>query len=164
MVVTTSGAAETPARANTPKRSRRGQQVISTARVEPAEFKRNVWRAYPEEGTSYETVLSDSYWAHRAREFRAGDLIEVLPDEMHYFAVLLVRASGANWVRVVEVLKTELKPAAVPRRQSEFSVAWRGPHRKFAIVRASDGTIVKDGFALEDEAEAAMPQMRPSAS
>ena len=122
-----------------------------------AEFSRAIWRAHPEEDTPYETVLSDAYWAHRAREFRAGHKIEVLPDEMNYYAELLVMAAGVNWVRVIELLKVELKPAAVPRRQSEYSVAWRGPHRKFAIVRASDGAIVKDRFEKEHEAEAAIP-------
>jgi hypothetical protein len=148
----------------TPKGSARGQRAILPARLESAEFSRAIWRAHPEEGTPYETVLSDAYWAHRAREFRAGHKIEVLPDEMNYYAELLVMAAGGNWVSVIELLKVELKPAAVPRRQSEYSVAWRGPHRKFAIVRASDGAIVKDGFALEDEAEAAIPQFRPRVS
>jgi hypothetical protein len=155
---------QTPAaemQAATPKGSARGKRAILPARVESAEFKRAVWRAYPEKDTPYETVLSETYWAHRAAAFRRGDLIEVWPDEMHYFAMLLVMAAGSNWAMPVELFKVALKPRVMPARQPEFSVAYRGPHHKYAIVRASDDTIVKDGFAQEGDAELALAQFRP---
>jgi hypothetical protein len=158
MAATTTSGAETPA-ASTPKRFRRGQQAISMARIESAEFKRRIWRACPEAGTPYETILTEAYWVHRAREFRAGDRIEVLPDEMHYFAELLVIAAGANWVRVIELFRKELQPEEFVNR-SDYTVAWRGAHRKFAIVRTVDGAIVRDGFVQQHEAEAAIAQVR----
>jgi hypothetical protein len=142
----------------------RGKSQISTMRIEDAGFRRNVWRAYPEEGTPYETVLSEAYWAHRARNFRAGDKIEILPDEMHYYAELLVIASGATWARVTELFRKDLGTTIVPDRQSDYRVAWRGAHRKFAIVRTVDGAIVKDGFAQQHEAELALPHYHPRAN
>lgn len=143
-----------------PKLSR-GKRQISTMRVEAAEFRRNIWRAYPEEGTPFETVLSEAYWAHRAAAFKAGDKIEVLPDEMHYYAELLVIAAGAAWARVMELYRRELGALALPDRRPDYSVAWRGAHRKFAIVRTVDGAIVKDGFAQQHDAELALPHYYP---
>lgn len=144
-----------------PKASHRGKRLISTARIESAEFKRNVWRAHPEEGTPYETVLGEAYWAHQARQFRPGDRIEVLPDEMHYFAELLVIAAGATWARVVELSRRELGVAAVPDKRMDYTVAWRGVHRKFAVVRTVDGAIIKDGFSQQQDAELALLQHAP---
>lgn len=131
---------------------------IGSGRIDIAEFKRNAWRAFPEEGTPYERVLRESYWAHRAKDFKVGDKIEVLPDEMHYYAELLVMAAGATWLKVAELCKIELRPADLAGTKPEYNVAWRGPHRKFALVRVADGAIVKDGFENEREALLGIPR------
>ncbi len=131
---------------------------IAMGRVDVAEFKRNVWRAFPEEGTPYGSIFSDSYWAHRAKDFKAGDKIEVLPDEMHYYAELLVMAAGATWLKVAELCRIQLSPADVTDSKPDYNVAWRGPHRKFALIRTVDGAIIKDGFSTEREALLGIPR------
>jgi hypothetical protein len=65
---------------------------------------------------------------------------------------LLVLNVGNNWAQVHVLHRYELeKPAddmPVPQR---FSVEWKGPTRKWAVIRLSDNQILQDGFASKAE-------------
>lgn len=140
----------------------RGTLQISMARLDLAEYKRSAWRAFPEEGTKYETVLTEAYWAHRAKDFKPGDKIEVIPDEMSYYSELLVIAAGQNWAKVIELpgYPLALESAHTTAASDEYTVEWKGPHRKHAVIRVKDKAIIADGFAQKADAIAAIPAKR----
>ncbi len=120
-------------------------------RFADASYRRNVWHVTPEEGTPYEDLFKSLYWTHNQRFLRPGDCIEVHAEDGSYFARLYVRANVDGEIVVAEIDKTEFKDA-VPDTGVRHSVEWKGPHRKFGVVRTSDRSVIRDGFQTRDEA------------
>lgn len=137
----------------------RGQTQILQGRVDMAEFKRNVWAATPEEGTPLENLSQRSFWAHVASKFKPCDIIEVVPDDMSYFARFIVLGAGQNWADVQllgEVQKLGKSPYG--STNADFEVGWKGPVNKWAVIRNSDKSIVAKGYNTRGEAEAMVPR------
>lgn len=111
-----------------------------------AEHKRRIWSIVPEHGTEFDEILKPSYWAHVAKQLRITDRIEVHAEDGCYFAELIVRDAGNLFASVGVLRKIDLDTVKSGNAEAGYDVAWKGPHRKFAVIRLSDDAIVKDGF------------------
>lgn len=123
-------------------------------RLPMAQSAHKVFHHAPEEGVGVEALTAPDYWAHVARGMTAGDRIEVLAGDGSYWAMLLVRAAGRNEAHV-QVLQhvplgaqVEAQDAAAP-----YEVKFRGPARKWSVMRKADKAVIRDEFPLRDAAE-----------
>lgn len=115
-------------------------------RFKIAEYERTVYVATAEKGHTKEDILSPDYWAHAANKLKPYDRIEVRHDEGEYFCELLVTQVGRGWAKVVELSYKELsKSEALPTIPEPYEVVWKGPHRKWAVIRKADGEYISEG-------------------
>lgn len=129
-----------------------GVPMIRESRLNFVEFARQTHHAVPEEGTRLEDILKDDFWSLVSAKFKPGDLIEVHAEDGTFFAELYVRAAGRNWAKVALLRNVELEPVQAAIVSPEFDIAWKGPHRKFSVLRLSDSQIIKDGFEAREQA------------
>ena len=127
-------------------------------RIKLAEFVRNVHGATPEAGITLEDMQRPEYWAHVAKTLRAGDRIEVLPEDKSWFAELFVRSQNDNTVHVA-VLKHVVfdKPAAKSVGKPDNAEPYKVEHKGsmgWSVIRKSDKAVVFQGGQSRKDAEA----------
>lgn len=132
---------------------------LHASRFKSAELVRLVHDIVPEAGTPFEDILKPEYWAHVAQSLRPWARIEVRAEDGSYFAELLVVNCGRLWAKVAVLRKVDLgdmASEAVPANPDpSFSVMWRGPHAKHAVMRlgkAGGKEVLREGFETKDEA------------
>lgn len=136
---------------------------LTSSRFRGAEFKRNAWRASPANGETLEDVMKPEYWTHVAAQLRPLDRIEVVPEDMSFFAELLVTKCDRLFAKTVVIthvpLTEEAKPAAKPVPAGngvEYKVEWKGG-AKFCVIR-SDGEVISKGHAAKEDAQTALDE------
>ena len=134
---------------------------IHANRFKSAEFRRNIWDVIPEASTPFEDVLKPEFWAHVAANLRPWDRIEVRAEDGSYYAELLVQDCGRLWAKVAVLSKVTLSKdaAQVPDIVADvtYSVQWRGPHSKHAVMRergSGEKEVMRDQFETREAAEA----------
>ncbi len=128
--------------------------AVVPGKLLPAESGVMVWFHDPEPGTPIEALMFPAYWAHVAKQLRPGHRIEALSQDGEWWANLIVRAVGRAEAQV-QVLQHEVlgdKEMLASEPDPEFEVKWRGPARKFGVVRKSDGQLVKEDLPTKDDA------------
>lgn len=105
-----------------------------------------------------EDVLDPKWYAHVARRLRPGDTIVFVAEDMSWVMRALVRHVGAHevFLGVIEHKNFDAAPADDMTAPEGFEVKWRGPARKYSVVRLSDGAILKDEFPSKEQAIAYM--------
>lgn len=131
----------------------RPPKMLPEARIQLAEFGRNVYMMSPEPGTSDNDLLESDYWSHVARRFKPCDRIEVYAEDGSSLIELHVLSAGPNWAKVVKLNKYDFvgskKQAAAP---IGHSVKFSNPIKKWRILRDVDSSVLKDGFETEEAA------------
>jgi hypothetical protein len=122
---------------------RKPRKVLQN-RFRLTEQARNSWAVVPADGTPYEDLFAPEYWAHVAASVRPGDLIEVRAEDGSYFALLYAVAVQRQAVAVIELLKKDLHSVRMPVIESGIAVEFKGPIRKWSVIRTKDNVIVSD--------------------
>lgn len=116
---------------------------------------RQDWVVDAAEGTIVEDVLDPQYWAHVASQMQLYDRIEVLVETGEWMLELVCTGVGRNWAQVQILSRHDLTPPVeAMSAAARYSVDWKGPARKFAVIRKSDSQIVQEGFANRNDANA----------
>lgn len=128
-------------------------------RLKGAEFARIVHRATPEASVKFDDMLAPSYWSHVAAKVSLHDIIEVIPEGGAFYAELLVVGCSKQHVKVVVLTVKKLAPESEGNKVDEmippkFTIEFKGPQRRFSVIRAVDKTYVKDGFDNREDAAA----------
>lgn len=127
---------------------------LQGAKFGPREHKRQDWVVEAEAGTKIEDVLDPQYWAHVAAQMEPHARIEVLAETGEWMLELIALNVGRNWAQVHVLHRYELeKPADAMPAAQRSSVEWKGPTRKWAVIRLSDNQILQDGFASKAEGQ-----------
>lgn len=126
-------------------------------RIKGAEYARNVHRATPEASTELKDVLDPAYWSHVAAKFALHDVIEVIPEGAAWYAQLLVVGCSKQHAKVVVLLAQKLRQGneAAPKADDpkpKFVVEFKGPQRKWSVIRSADKSYVKEGFDGKEDA------------
>lgn len=111
------------------------------------------WSVTTPDGVSFDDLLRPDYWTHVAAKLTPGDIIEVHAVDASYYAELYVRVTSKLEARVAVLTKYEFTSAESVEAPG-YAVKWRGPARRWGVVRVNDGTVVRDGFQTEDLAAA----------
>lgn len=127
---------------------------LSPARVNEAGHTWRIWNVVVPSGIKPEDLFDPAFWRLCAPRLRPLDRIEVVDDDMTYFAELLVTQIGAgNTVTMKGMRAGELQGAsafgASARNTTGARVIYRGPHRKWCVERGSD--VLKEGFETEGQ-------------
>lgn len=116
------------------------------------------WSTYQciaEEAHSPEDAKTSEYWAHvaSARNLRVNDVFEVRCEDGSWALDLTVTAvmNKACRVRVLREWSAE-EPAEEVDGSTGVIVQFKGPSRKWCVIRASDREIIKDGLASKADA------------
>jgi len=117
-----------------------------------AEYARNIWSATSAVGVALEDVLKPEYWAHVAMKLTPSDRIEVVAEDGSFFAELYVQDKDKTWAKVFLLRHVVLDPLEKIDPTLDFKVDWRGPANRYGVIRKSDNTVIKDGFATKGEA------------
>ena len=129
---------------------------ILQAQVKQAEFIRTVWCLTAEHGATLADATRPESWAHVARQFKAGDHIEVVPESGEWFAELFVRSVSPTDIKVSvlrEVVFDAPAVAAPLPEGVEFEINY-SKSDKWRVVRKSDKVAVASGMASKLECEA----------
>lgn len=121
-----------------------------------AEFTTVVYAHTPEFGVTLKDVLKPEYWTHVTRVMKPGYRIEVTSPELSYWADLLVLAVGPHEARVAVLNEVDLTKGSgekLPDIEVTHKTKWRGPARKWGVIRISDDELIKDGFQDESTAK-----------
>jgi hypothetical protein len=127
---------------------------LNTTRFKGSEYERTVWVVTVEEGVTSDDLERPDFWAHVANRMRPFDRIEVRADDGSYFAELLVIAVDRNWAKVKGLMFVQLNEEATGYApgSADHIVKWRGPHRKWSVVRKSDNAVLKEECQTQAEA------------
>jgi hypothetical protein len=118
-----------------------------------AEFSRRTHVARPDFGLTLQQVMDAAYWGNVASKLRAGDLIELQPEGLTYWAQLIVVDASPVHANVKLLQFVDLvNDAPAPDQQEivgekdlgKFKVERTG--RWFRVIRNGDGEVMKGGF------------------
>lgn len=103
-------------------------------------------------GTPLEDLLVPDAWVLSANLLHRHDLIEVLPFDESYWALLIVTEIGPEYAQLHVLQKVDLpsKPKTIDDLPLGHSVFFLGSTRLWAALR--DSTILKCYFSSKDEA------------
>ena len=113
------------------------QAVKKPTNIEEANYERTIWQVMPESTVEVESLLKPEYWAHVAKRFKAGDRIEAVPEDRHYFAEFFVLGAAANWAKVILLRKVVLIKDNESTVEEGFKVAFAGKH-KWRVTQGSE--------------------------
>jgi hypothetical protein len=128
----------------------KGNPQIMPHRCHLEQHEARTFRVYPEPAHTMEQVASPEYWAHMARQYRPGDILRLFWEDGSRFAEFLVLASDKTYIKVHCLSWHDLAGKAA-KPDASFEVAWKGPVRKFCVIRASDGAFVSEGHATRED-------------
>lgn len=123
-----------------------------------AEFARQVFRIIPKAGVTMEQIANPEYFGNVARRINPHDLIEVVPEDGAYYALLIVTNTGKMSVKTQALSFVELSEKRtkidLTTLGEMFDVNYAGPVAKWRVLRKSDNTVISpDPFVNRQEAE-----------
>ncbi len=105
----------------------------------------------PEYGISIDEVLKPEYWSHVAKSLRPGYVVFVTAADMSWRAELMVRDVTRNEALMGVVSHVKFGAAVdLDVDEMPYELKWRGPARKFSVLRKTDGDILKDEFPTKE--------------
>lgn len=125
------------------------KKVKKPTNIENAEYARTVYQVKPEISVTVKDMLEPDYWAHVAKTLRAGDRIEAVPEDRHYFAEFFVLAASTNWAKLVLLRETTLIKDNEKSVTDGFSIGFAGPH-KWRVTRGQE--VLSKGHDDKDAA------------
>lgn len=102
-----------------------------------------------------EHVLEPLYWHHHTHKIKPGDVIRAFAEDRSYWALLLVHSVGDNTAKIEPLLvkkfggdaDTDYTP--IPG----YTVSWRGPNGRYAVVRDADKSVIHANCLTKEEAQ-----------
>lgn len=111
----------------------------------------NTHAANVPEGTTLDDVLKPDYWAHYARDIRPMDVLWVYSEDATWEAQLRVMFVSTTEVKTSLLWEVTHEKGAEVFESDTHEVVWKGPVKKFAVVRKDNKEVIADGF-LKSEA------------
>lgn len=129
--------------------------ALIASMVKSADFSYSRWNANVQHGTLPDDVLHPKIWAHVAAQFRAGDEIRVKIESNEWVQYLMVMEVGPSYAVVARI--GAVHPLAESGRHiieadTDFSIEWKGPVRKWAVIRKSDKAVIYEKYESRDAA------------
>lgn len=121
--------------------------------IKTIDFEVQVWSHVAEVGVGLEDILKPDYWTHVASRFKPGSRIDVQSADGSWYALLIVRAASRLEAITQALIYTELGAATpVTSEESPYEVKWRGPAKRFGVIRKEDGGVMIDELQTKESA------------
>lgn len=132
--------------------------ILNPQRIGLAEQLRQDWVVNAEEGTTIRDILDPGYWAHCAAQMQVYDHVEVRLETGQWVAELIVLDVGRNYARMFLSKQHDLAdtPLDTPVGAVTHKTDWKGPQRKWCVIRLADSASVQEGFNDKQSAAAWM--------
>ena len=112
-----------------------------------------VYRHTAEHSEKPEDVSNPAYFAHVAKQLSFGDKIEVMAEDGSWYREVVVRATGLNEVITGLLSHVDFSgPAETESPDMPYEIKYRGPHRRYSIIRKSDGEAIRDDLQTKEAA------------
>jgi len=112
------------------------------------------WTVTVEAGTSLDDVMNTAFFANIASKLQPYDHIRVRVDTDEWYAELLVVSCGRVWAKTIKLLHVKLvSDEAEPEDvDSQYLIEFKGPHKKWVVIRKADKEIIREGCANKQDA------------
>ena len=137
-----------------PVRTGNRDMRVDESRVQLAEYWRQDWCCNAEEGTTVQDILEPKYWALVCARFKPYDHIEVRLETGEWIAELIVLQADRLYAKV-HLLKLHdlIVDGDETPTATGYMAVWKGPQKKWCILRLADRHIVKEEIADKIAAE-----------
>lgn len=98
-----------------------------------------------EDASHPEDFLDPAFWALVAKDMQLGDHVEIRDDGMTFWGEYLILAADKTWAKLHKLRESKLVPVEERSISPDYSVQYKGPHKKYCVVRKSDSSIVHEG-------------------
>lgn len=125
-------------------------------RFKLAEQDRNVWSVELENETLLTAAADPAFWAHVAQKLRRGDRIEIYPENLTWFAELLVTDCGATWAKTQPLRMIELEAAIIPEillENGRYKIDFAGKSEMYRITDNASKNVLKSKCKTSLEAQ-----------
>ena len=130
-----------------------GAQLPPT-RLKHAEYVRSHYRIEPIAGASLNDVCAPDYLGHVAAQLRPGDLLEIMPECMSWYAEAIVVDATKLSARIQPTLGPVSIDAGEQVLASDiFAARWISPTARFGVVRKADDQLMAKQFPTKADAE-----------
>ena len=102
---------------------------LSPDRIKEAEFVRHAFRVTVPNDVKYDEVLKPEFWVHVAAKMNgdAHDLVEVMPEDGSWFALLIVVSASRLHAKCLPLLFKTLEAEAAEKDDGPFVIKHNGP-------------------------------------
>jgi hypothetical protein len=131
------------------------ESFLNQSRLEQSEIMRTAWFATVPAGTKPEDLLKPEFWSQAGHKLKPLALVDAAPEDMAWYAQYVVVSADRLWAKLHLLSSHDLSMAKkdMPARDDEkYEVKWKGPMSKHAVIRKSDGAMLKDNFTTMGEA------------
>lgn len=129
--------------------------------VRVARQTRVVYSVQAPAGSSVEDIVKPEFWINIAPKLRPCDQLEVIPEDMAYFARLMVVDVNSLGVYVKVLDFVEIDTNVPSEAELSYEVKWAGPVDKFRVMRTSNNEVIERGFATKAEAHNYIKNIAP---
>lgn len=127
---------------------------LNAAHLHPAEHFRTVRFARVDNNVTIEDILKPLFWTHCSGTIKAGDRVEIMPQDGSWYAEFMVMATGTTWSRVVLLQKFELdKAPPSPLQLADYDISYGSPTTKHRVLDKATRQVIKDGFETKEAAQ-----------
>ena len=133
-------------------------RALLSKQLQQVAFHHNEWCADVEAGIQVERILNPDFWAHVATKLKRGDIIRVIPQDMSWFAELLVAGSTKVAAHVIPLRIQDLteKKSKIASDDDTgnalYFTKWRGPRALWCVLRRSDNAVLAEKLGSKDMA------------
>lgn len=134
------------------------EQVKRRLVIKPSQCKEESYlarhhRVIADVGYVLEDYLDPNIWASIAPTINPHDIINIVCEDGSWFAQVFVVSAARQWIKVEVLIYKEFKDSTEePGADQEYAVQWKGPVRRFCIVRVKDNSCVTENIQTKEEA------------
>lgn len=125
-------------------------------RFKQAEFDRNIWSVELENHTDVKELADPGFWAHVAQKLKRGDRIEVYPEDLTWFAEMIVSDSGTTWAKVQPLRIVELAETKIPDLLLDggrYKIEFAGKNEMYRVIDTATKKVIKSKCKTSLEAQ-----------
>lgn len=147
------------------KKEEKRSVQISPGRMRLSQYERQEWVANAPEGCTPDDIKKQDFWSLMAYQMKPYDRVEVRADDGSWLAELVVVGCGRNWAKVSVLNHYKLADAGKEMKgDAEFRIDFKGPQRKWCVIRNSDDEYIRDKLGSKEEAMAAMKEQETASA
>lgn len=134
---------------------------LDAKRMTYAEQERAVFRVVVEPGVTRAQILNPAFLAHVARDLKPYSKLEIINDDGTMYAEAIVLQAERSWAKIAILSWHDLTTRDVSQTEAEgieiqaddHRVEWKGPHKKWCVIRTSDSKYLREKEASRQDAE-----------